>query len=54
MSKIFVDINWLWKFMEKEGDEAYDSLIASNKIVTNGIIRRISIEIPIKEIKERK
>jgi len=46
MEKVFIDISWLWGFFDKEGIETYNSLVASNRIVSNGIIAGIFIKIP--------
>lgn len=46
MKKQFVDIDWLWKFYNKEGVRAYNSLVKSNNVISNGTIMRIQVEIP--------
>jgi len=47
MKKIFVDSEWLWNFMDREGIDAYNSLVKSNNIVTNGVICMLNIKLPI-------
>lgn len=37
MKKVFVDLEDLIDFFYKEGEDAYNSLVASNNIVSNGV-----------------
>lgn len=58
--KVFVDIDWLHNFLDKEGVEVCNSLLASNNILSNGIIMQIKIPLDcfgkkiIKKVKENK
>lgn len=45
MRKIFADVKWLYKFLKKEGVDAYNSLLLSNKIVSNGFITYVVINL---------
>ena len=42
---VFVDVNDLWKFLDKEGVEAYNSLVMSNNIQSNGLIGGFQITV---------
>lgn len=52
LEKVFVDVKWLWDFLKKEGADAYNSLLLSNKIVSNGLISYITIN--FKQLEKRR
>jgi len=56
MEKIFVDVKWLGDFLKKEGADAYNSLLLSNKVISNGFITYITIKLPFskKQLEKRR